>query len=102
MKRGKCKLCHALADLRDSHYLPRAGTEDACKRPEESNPVVLSGGKAKQSSLQVRDYKFCGACEERFNKGGEAWILNKIPQNYGEPFWLHHLVEFEDPDSEWR
>jgi hypothetical protein len=51
------------------------------------NPVVLSGGKAKQRSLQVRDYKFCGTFEERFNKGGEAWILNKISQNYGDPLW---------------
>jgi len=25
MKRGKCELCHALADLRDSHYLPKSG-----------------------------------------------------------------------------
>ena len=58
---------------------------------------MLSGGKAKQSSLQVRDYKFCGACEERFNKGGEAWILNKIPQNHGEPFWLHTLLNSNTP-----
>jgi hypothetical protein len=61
------------------------------------NPVVLSGGKAKQSSLQVRDYKFCGACEGRLNKGGEAWILNKIPQNYGDPFWLHTLLNSKTP-----
>jgi hypothetical protein len=36
-------------------------------------------------------------CEERFNKGGEAWILNKIPQNYGEPFWLHTLLNSKAP-----
>jgi hypothetical protein len=24
MKRGKCELWHALADLRDSHYLPKS------------------------------------------------------------------------------
>jgi hypothetical protein len=74
MKRGKCELCHAVADLRDSHYLPKSGYKKMragdLKNP---NPVVLSAGKAKQSSLQVRDYKFCGAREERFNKGVEAW-----------------------------
>ena len=90
MKRGKCELCRAVADLHDSHCLPKSGYKKMrgsdLKNP---NPVVLTGGKAKQSSLQVRDYKFCGACEERFNQGGEAWILNKIPQNYGDPFWLH-------------
>ena len=80
MKRGKCELCHAVADLRDSHYLPKSGYKKMrASDLKNPNPVVLSGGKAKQSSLQVRDYKFCGACEERFNKGGEAWILNKTP-----------------------
>jgi hypothetical protein len=98
MKRGKCELCHAFADLRDSHYLPKSGYKKMrASDLKNPNPVVLSGGKAKQSSLQVRDYKFCGACEERFNKGGEAWILNKIPQNYGEPFWLHILLNSKTP-----
>lgn len=34
---------------------------------------------------------------ERFNKGGKAWILNKIPQNYGEPFRLHTLLNSNTP-----
>jgi hypothetical protein len=98
MKRGKCELCHAVADLRDSHYLPRSGYKKMrASNLKNPNPVVLSGGQAKQSSLQVRDYKFCGACEERFNKGGEAWILNKIPQNYGDPYWLHTLLDSKTP-----
>jgi hypothetical protein len=97
MKHGKCELCHAFADLRDSHYLPKSGYKkmrsSALKNP---NPIVLSGSKAKQSSLQVRDYKFCGACEERFNKGGEAWILNNIPP-HGHPFWVHNLLNSRTP-----
>jgi len=98
MKRGKCELCHAVADLHDSHYLPKSGYKrmraSDLKNP---NPVLLAGGKAQQSSLQVRDYKFCSACEERFNKGGEAWILSKIPPNYGDPFWLHTLLDSKTP-----
>ena len=98
MKRGKCELCRAVADLHDSHYLPKSGYKKMrANELKNPNPVVLSGGKAKQSSLQVRDYKFCGACEERFNKGGETWILNKIPQNYGDPFWLHTLLNSKSP-----
>ena len=98
MKRGKCELCRAVADLHDSHYLPKSGYKKMrASDLKNPNPVVLSGGKAKQSSLQVRDYKFCGACEERFNKGGEAWILNKIPHNYGDPFWLHTLLNSKSP-----
>ena len=98
MKRGKCELCHAIADLHDSHYLPKGGYKrtraSGIKNP---HPVVLSGGKARQSSQQVRDYKFCGACEERFNKGGEAWVLSNILQNYGDAFWLHALLNSQTP-----
>jgi hypothetical protein len=98
MKRGKCKLCSAVADLHDSHYLPKGGYKrmraSGLRNP---NPVVLSGFRARQSSLQVRDYKFCSACEKRFNGGGEAWILKRIPQNYGDPFWLHSLLNSKTP-----
>jgi hypothetical protein len=98
MKRGRCELCHVAADLHDSHYLPKSGYRKMrASELKNPNPVVLAGGKAQQSSLQVRDYKFCGACEERFNKGGETWILNKIPQNYGDPFWLHALLSSKTP-----
>jgi hypothetical protein len=36
------------------------------------NPVILAGGKDKQSSFQVRDYKFRAECEERFNKAASG------------------------------
>ena len=98
MKHGKCELCHASADLHDSHYLPKGGYKrtraGGMKNP---HPVVLSGGKARQSSLQVRDYKFCSACEERFNKGGEAWVLSNVLQNYGDAFWLHSVLNSKTP-----
>jgi hypothetical protein len=98
MKRGKCELCHALADLRDSHYLPKSGYKKMrASHLKNPNRVVLSGGKAKQARCRSGITNFAGACEERFNKGGEAWILNKIPQNYGEPFWLHTLLNSKTP-----
>jgi hypothetical protein len=98
LKRGRCELCHVADDLRDSHYLPKSGYRKMrASELKNPNPVVLAGGKAQQSSLQVRDYKFCGACEERFNKGGESWILKKIPQNYGDPYWLHTLLNSKTP-----
>lgn len=100
MMRGKCELCHALTDLRDSHFLPKSGYKKARAGAgglRNPNPVVLSDGMAKQSSLQVRDYKFCGDCERRFNEGGEAWILKHIPQNYSDPFWLHTVLNSKKP-----
>ncbi len=85
MQHGKCELCHAMRDLHDSHYMPRGGYKRV-RAPELRNvhPVVVSGGKASQSSLQVRDHKFCTDCEARFNNGGEKWVLKHIPQDSGE------------------
>jgi hypothetical protein len=98
MRQGRCELCHALADLRDSHYLPKAGYKKArtaaLKNP---NPVVLSNSQARQSSSQVRDYKFCNACEKRFNEGGESWVLKRVPTDYGDPFWVHALLNSRTP-----
>jgi hypothetical protein len=93
MKRGRCELCHAKADLCDSHFLPKAAYKRArATELTNPNPVVMSGVKTRQSSLQVRDYKFCLACEEKFNRGGERWILDHIPENYGDPFRLQHTL----------
>lgn len=98
MVRGRCELCGILADLHDSHYLPKGGYKRMRATDlRNPNPVVLAGGKAKQSSSQVRDYKFCTECEKRFNDGGERWILRHIPQNYGDPFWLHVLLNSKKP-----
>jgi hypothetical protein len=48
MKQGKCELCRAVADLHDSHYLPKSGYKKMrASDLKNPNPVVLSGGKAK-------------------------------------------------------
>jgi hypothetical protein len=87
-----------MADLRDSHYSPKGGYKKARARElKNPNPAIVTGGQARQSSLQVRDYKFYGTREERFNKGGEEWILNNVPQKYGDPFWLHALLSSKTP-----
>jgi len=94
MKRGKCELCRFVRDLHDSHFLPRAGYKNArAKGIKNPNPVVISGGRAKQSSLQVRDYKFCTECETRFNRGGESWVLSVVPTDYGQNFAIHDLLD---------
>jgi hypothetical protein len=59
MKRGKCELCHAVAELRDSHYLPKSGYKKMrASDLKNPNPLVLSGGKAKQRSMQVGTTSF--------------------------------------------
>src|SRR5262249_55434626 len=98
MRQGKCEMCHLMRDLHDSHFLPKAGykgaRENSLKNP---NPIMLSGGKAKHSSLQVRDYKFCTACEKRLNEGGESWVLKVIPNTYDGRFKVHEMIEHAIP-----
>src|SRR5882672_6665336 len=93
MQKGRCQLCGATGKLHDSHFLARAGYKRmravALKNP---NPVVIAGGKLRQSSLQVRDYKFCSDCEGRFNKGGESWVLANIPEDDCAKFSIHDIL----------
>jgi len=98
MQHGKCELCHLMRDLHDSHYLPAGGYRRArAANLKNPNPIILSNGKAKQSSNQVRDYKFCTECEKRFNVGGESWVLSKVPAQYGKPFEIHTLLNTATP-----
>jgi uncharacterized protein YlaI len=90
MRRGKCELCHRVRDLHDSHFLPKAGYKRAREASlTNPNPVVISAGKLKQSSAQIRNLKFCGECESRLNNGGEKWVVNATPHTYGAPFSAH-------------
>jgi hypothetical protein len=59
--------------------------------------VVISDGKALQSSRQVSDYKFCAECEGRLNKGGEDWVLKNVPRDYGGPFSIHRILSNGKP-----
>jgi hypothetical protein len=98
MKKGTCKLCLLEADLCDSHYMPRAMYKYS-RAPElkTPHPVVLSGGKPKQGTAQVRDYVLCQVCEDRFRRNGETWVLAQIPHDYGEPFLLHAAANAVTP-----
>jgi hypothetical protein len=95
---GTCELCHLTRDLHDSHYLPRGGYKRArAPNLKNPNPIVLSNGKAQQTSLQVSDYKFCTECEQRLSNGGEAWVLSKVPAEYGQKFEIHTLLDTATP-----
>ena len=98
MKKGKCELCHLVRDLHDSHFLPRGGYKRTrAKVLKNPNPMILSGGKIKQSSRQVSDYKFCTECEARLNNGGENSVLSVVPADYGEKFKIHDRLRGVTP-----
>jgi|SRR5205809_3343112 len=73
MPLGTCKLCLTKdSDLQDSHLQAKAGYRLLRESPGIA-PVVVREVMMKDE--QVRDYVFCAACEDRFNKNGETWIL---------------------------
>ena len=98
MPQGTCKLCLEYKELCDSHYLPkRLYAFGRARQMKNPNPLVVSDKSAKQVSDQLRGHAFCKGCEELFNKNGEAWVLAKIPHDYGEPFPLQDALAPEKP-----
>jgi hypothetical protein len=83
---GQCALCLETRELRDSHFLPagfyRIIREGATPM---DNPVLVNKTTALMSSAQTRTHLLCAECEERFNKGGEDWVLKncwRSPTNF--------------------
>ncbi|HEY3130574.1 MAG TPA: hypothetical protein VGL91_14030 [Acidobacteriota bacterium] len=80
---GTCRLCQQpKKQLQVSHLLAAAFyksmREPADKNP---NPITVNPKVALKTSRQVSDYLLCAACEDRFNTGGERWILKNCWQS---------------------
>lgn len=61
------------------------------------NPVVISNGKLKQVSDQLRGYTFCGDCEQMLSDKGEKWVLANVSEDQGSPFLLQDALMSERP-----
>jgi hypothetical protein len=94
METGDCKLCLSKGiDLRASHFLPRSLY--ALMRTDEHAPVYISKESVYSSTKQVKDYVFCGACEQCFGKA-EAWMKPTLP-DIGGPFPLRERLKQRAP-----
>jgi hypothetical protein len=74
---GRCRLCLAQdVQLRDSHFMS-AGFYKLARDESRANPnpVLINEEVSLLSSEQATAYVLCGECEERFNSGGETWVL---------------------------
>ena len=77
MPTGTCRLCRTHGvELRDSHFMS-AGFYKLARDHTRSNPnpVLVSEDVSLISSEQAKDHLLCGDCEDRFNRGGETWVL---------------------------
>ena len=80
MPRGICPLCRLEKDLVDSHFLPAASYKPLHGSGLKVNePMVLTSKRIFQSSrLKITAHAFCADCEDRFDRNGEGWVLNKL------------------------
>jgi hypothetical protein len=94
MEIGDCKLCLLKdVDLRASHFLPRSFY--ALMRTDDHIPVYISKESMYSSTKQVKDYVFCGDCEQCFGKA-ETWIKPMLPE-VGGPFPLRERLRKQVP-----
>src|SRR6266496_4383015 len=97
MATGKCALCLQAADLQDSHFMPKAFYKLARTAGEKNpNPIIVNPNVAMKTSKQASDYLLCTACEDRFNKGGESWIIQNCWRSETD-FPLHVALKAATP-----
>lgn len=74
---GKCGLCLKVDQLQNSHLFP-AALYKRFRLPElgtDPNPVVTTKKSSITTSRQVSSYFLCKACEQRFTRNGENYVL---------------------------
>ena len=86
-----CKLCRSSSELLESHYIPKAAYK-IISRINQSPPVIVGDNVAIQSGKQMTDRLLCPACEDRFNKNGEGWVLSHCFRG-DDDFKLKSLIQ---------
>lgn len=80
-----CKLCNQVASISDSHLLPsaiyRLLRDDDGPLP---NPISIANGVAQTTSKELRVRLLCAACEQRFHRRGENWVLKRLYRGPGK------------------
>lgn len=101
---GICGLCRCEADLKDSHLLPASVYKLSRTAGDANpNPIVVTGRGAVSSSRQITADFLCARCEERFSKGGEAYVLAQCARPDGS-FAVRQLLRSSTPlvgDAKW-
>ena len=92
-----CALCLQPGPVVESHLLPaglyRLMRDEGGKNP---NPVFVTGDTSLQTASQMKAPLLCRDCEDRFNNGGERWILQNCFRGPGE-FRLHDALNAAKP-----
>jgi hypothetical protein len=105
MVRGECGLCRSDTELRNSHLLP-ASVYKLARTPDHAdpNPIVVTARGAVSSSRQVVSHFLCASCEERFERGGETYVLSQCARQGGS-FEIRSKLRSTEPlvaDERWE
>ena len=89
---GRCRLCHKVDYLCDSHLFPAALyrlLRSTTVTPRD--PLVITTRSTFQTSRQVSEHLLCVDCEDKFRRSGEEWVLRHCYRG-GQRFALRDLV----------
>ncbi len=85
MTLDKCELCGQHSTLKKSHLMPKSIYKAITRtfHPYDSVPVWASKSQqsAYYSNSQITKKLLCGACEDRFNKYGEKYVVGMLMKN---------------------
>ncbi|WP_200177336.1 hypothetical protein [Ectothiorhodospira shaposhnikovii] len=100
MTEEKCELCGEFSALKKSHLMPKSIYKAIARtfQPHDSAPVWASRSQksAYYSNSQITKRLLCGACEDRFNKNGEKYVVGKCMKN-AQTFELKRLLNCSSP-----
>ena len=74
--RGVCALCKHVSILQNSHLMPKA-LYRLLRSPElaNPNPTMMTSDFFLETSRQAKTFLLCSACEQRFHRNGEDWMM---------------------------
>ena len=96
----KCGLCGKYSILKKSHLMPKSLYKAITRTfdPHDSAPVWASESQRSvyYSNSQITKRLLCGACEDRFNKHGEKYVVGKCMKN-ANAFELKRNLDSSSP-----
>ncbi|EPK8416802.1 TPA: hypothetical protein ACX387_004747 [Klebsiella pneumoniae] len=96
----KCELCGKYAVLKNSHLMPKSLYKVITRtfHPYDSAPIWASKSQKSSyySNSQITKKLLCGVCEDRFNKYGEKYVVEKCMKN-PQTFELKRVLDSSTP-----
>ena len=87
-----CKIEKHLGDFRKSHFMP-AGLYHSGKKGLQYGTRLKSG----RVEHHIKDLLLCSSCEQRFDDGGESYVLSLIAAKMMDEFPLHQKLRVALP-----